>query len=141
MTEDEAVELLTKIGLRSTPVRRAILVLLSATTQPMDVPALLEKLPKQTDGVTVYRTLNSFVEKKIIHRVRGEERSWSFAMGPSSKGAAHRHAHFVCEQCGKVECLAELAIPRSLGRGLNVGPKYNVDYTEVIVHGSCGQCH
>ena len=140
MSEELAVKMLSDAGLRSTPVRRAILVTLSAAAEPLDVPALLERLPKHTDGVTVYRTLGTFTRKKLVHRVRGEERSWRFAIGPSDRGPAHRHPHFVCEQCGKVECLSTAVVPPSLGKTLKLKADYNIDYTEVIVHGSCADC-
>ena len=140
MTEDDAVELLSKAGLRNTPMRRAILLTLSTSDQPLDVPGLLMLLPRHTDNVTVYRTLGTFTRKTLVHRVRTAERSWRFAIGDVEHGTKHRHPHFVCEQCGKVECLAGSTVPPTLGRTLNLGPQYKIDYTEVIVHGSCTDC-
>jgi Fe2+ or Zn2+ uptake regulation protein len=46
----------------------------------MDVPSILGKPGARTEAVTVYRTLNTFTRKKIIHRVRGDERSWRYAL-------------------------------------------------------------
>ena len=76
-------------GLRITPVRVGVLEVLRRSPRPIDVPGILEKLPARTDAVTVYRTLNTFTRKQMVHRVRGEDRSWRYAMG---EGAAERVA-------------------------------------------------
>ena len=39
---------------------------------PLDVPRIMSLMPSNTDAVTVYRTLNTFIGKKLIHRFRGE---------------------------------------------------------------------
>ncbi len=111
---------LKKAGLRRTPVRLGVLDLLAASRQSLDVTEILAKLPTHTDAVTVYRTLNAFTRKKMVHRIRGENRSWRYALGDSQESKQHRHPHFVCEDCGKVECLVEAEIPSNFIRSLAV---------------------
>ncbi|HEX8324492.1 MAG TPA: transcriptional repressor [Tepidisphaeraceae bacterium] len=137
---DDPILLLQAAGLRVTPVRQGVLTVLGRSKSPLDVPALLESLPGGTDAVTVYRTLNTFVRKKLVHRVRGEERSWRYALGQAREGPEHQHPHFVCEQCGRVECLSASEVPPTLTRALKVDRGYAVSYTEVIVHGQCVRC-
>lgn len=136
-------ELLRASGLRRTPVRVGVLDVLARSTQPLGVPQVLDLLPERTDAVTVYRTLNTFTRKKLVHRIRGEDRTWRYALGgsPASPRPAHAHAHFVCETCGTVECLEAAAIPRNLVRSLRVGAEYAVHYPEVVLHGVCPKCH
>ena len=137
-------DLLKQIGLRRTPVRLGVLQVLAAAPQPLDVQQVLEKLPDHTDTVTVYRTLNTFTEKKVVHRVRGDERTWRYAISPADpaeRAAPHAHPHFVCETCGTVECLEDSQIPSTLVRSLHVGEKYAVRYPEVVLHGLCPHCH
>ena len=136
----DPIRLLHDAGLRVTPVRQGVLSILGKSKTPMDVPALLAQLPAQTDAVTVYRTLNTFTRKKMVHRVRGEERSWRYALGQASEGPEHQHPHFVCEQCGRVECLAGAEVPTALAKAMKVDRGYAVHYTEVIVHGQCVRC-
>jgi Fe2+ or Zn2+ uptake regulation protein len=134
-------KLLTKAGLRRTPVRMGVLSLLASARTPLDVPQILAKLPDHTDAVTVYRTLNTFTRKKLVHRIRGEDRSWRYALGNSEAAhPEHRHPHFVCETCGKVECLKDADIPPSFVRSLGVAPRYQVSYPEVVLHGTCPRC-
>jgi Fe2+ or Zn2+ uptake regulation protein len=128
-------------GLRITPVRVGVLDVLRKSPRPIDVPGILERLPARTDAVTVYRTLNTFTKKQMVHRVRGEDRSWRYAIGEGSvERRAHRHPHFVCESCGKVECLKEAQIPASLVRSLKLEGGYVVSYSEVVLHGVCPRC-
>ena len=136
---DPAVTL-QSAGLRVTPVRLGVLKILDQNGAPMDVPAMLEAMPPHTDAVTVYRTLGTFLKKKLIHRVRGEERSWRYAIGQPASGPAHQHPHFVCDDCGRVECLAGAEVPKALAKTMKLDRGYAVSYTEVIVHGQCVRC-
>ncbi len=133
-------DLIRGAGLRRTPVRVGVLRVLAAAGGPLDVPTIIAGLPDQTDLVTVYRTLNTFTRKKLVHRVRGEERSWRYALGRPDDKQAHRHPHFVCDECGKVVCLNEVTIPTSLTRTLAVDG-YTVDHPEVVLHGTCPKCN
>ena len=134
--------LLKKAALRITPVRVGVLDVLRKASAPIDVPQILAKLPAFTDAVTVYRTLNTFTRKKMVHRVRGEDRSWRYALGDATADQrhAHRHPHFVCESCGKVECLNDAEIPGTLVKSLKLDTRYAVSYPEVVLHGVCPRC-
>jgi Fe2+ or Zn2+ uptake regulation protein len=133
--------LLKKAALRITPVRVGVIDVLRKAPAPIDVPQILAKLPAFTDAVTVYRTLNTFTRKKMVHRVRGEDRSWRYALGDTTNHRhAHRHPHFVCESCGKVECLNDAEIPTTLVKTLKLDNRYAVSYPEVVLHGVCPRC-
>jgi Fur family ferric uptake transcriptional regulator len=138
-----SASLLRGAGLRRTPVRVGVLDVLASSGQPLGVPQVLAKLPESTDAVTVYRTLNTFTRKKLVHRVRGEDRTWRYALshadGPQ-KPRPHPHPHFVCETCGVVECLENAELPRNFVRSLHVGGRYDVHYPEVLLHGVCPRC-
>lgn len=138
-THDSADVLLKQMNLRRTPVRVGVLDVLTRNHRPMSVPEILGKL-KRVDTVTVYRTLNTFVRKKIVHRVRSEDRSWLYAMSNAHSQPRHLHPHFVCERCGKVECLEGAQIPESFIESLHVDRDYLVSYPEVVLHGMCPRC-
>lgn len=131
--------LLRKHGLRKTPVRVGVIDLLMRNHRPFSVPQILAKL-KGVDTVTVYRTLNTFVRKKLVHRIRGEDRSWLYAVGGTEDRPQHLHPHFVCDACGKVECLESSEVPESFVPSLGVPRGYAVRYPEVVLHGTCPRC-
>ena len=134
--------MLVTSGLRRTPVRIGVLRLLcDGDGEPVDVPQILARLPDHTDAVTVYRTLNTFTRKKLVHRIRGENRTWLYALGGGDPRPRHAHPHFVCDECGRVECLKDASVPPGLPRSLGVGKQYAVSYSEVVLHGICPKCH
>jgi Fur family transcriptional regulator, ferric uptake regulator len=136
-----AEAVLKQSGLKRTPVRIGVLSVLAHSEQPMDVVDILKQLPSFTEPVTVYRTLNTFVGKKILHRVRGEDRSWRYALGDQSQPSDHQHAHFVCDSCGKVECISNAKLPPKLLEKVQPAPGYRIDYPELLLHGTCPKCH
>ena len=83
-TAAEAV--LRRAGLRRTPVRVGVIQLLARGGRPTRVPQILAKL-KGVDSVTVYRTLGTFARKGLVHRVRGEDRTWMYALGGTADDA------------------------------------------------------
>jgi Fur family ferric uptake transcriptional regulator len=136
-----AEAILQKAGLRRTPVRLGVIDVLSKSQRPMTVPQMLGKM-KGVDSVTVYRTLNTFARKRLVHRVRGEDRTWRYAVsGTEDREVRHEHPHFVCEECGKVECLEDSQIPQSFVQSLGIRADYDVNYPEVVLHGTCAKCN
>jgi Fur family ferric uptake transcriptional regulator len=134
--------LLRRTGLRRTPVRLSVIEVLVRSRRPLSVPQILAKLKGSADTVTVYRTLHSFVRKKLVHRVRGgEDRSWLYAISESPQRPEHLHPHFVCDGCGKVECLEDSQIPSTFPGSLGVSGEYLIRWPEVVLHGLCPRCH
>lgn len=99
-------------------------------------------IEKETEGafdrVTVYRTLQTFVEKGIIHHIPTTDNSILYALCREECEAGHHHdnhVHFVCDDCNKTVCLDEVTVPRvKLPKGFV--PKQ----TEVVVKGICDDC-
>ena len=138
--DEQVSRLLQKSKLRRTPVRAGVLEVLAKSSRAMGAVEILEKLPPHTDAVTVYRTLNTFTRKNVLHRVRGEDRVWRYALGSEEESPVHQHPHFVCESCGKVECLKEAEVPGGFVQSLGVGKGYRVRFPEVVLHGVCPRC-
>lgn len=88
--------LLKDRGLRVTPVRRAVLKLFSRGCEPMSAEMIVKKL-KQTDLVTIYRTLATFEESGILSRVDLHKDAVFYEL------AGHHHHHIVCTSCGTIE--------------------------------------
>ena len=139
-------KLLRGAGLRRTPVRVAVLDRVTAARQPLGAPEIIRRLGEETDPVTVYRTLNTLAEHKLVHRVRGEDGAWRYAAGSAADAAEdrrqdHPHAHFVCDSCGTVECLEQLPLREDLVPPKALGRRYDVSHAELVVHGTCPKCH
>ncbi len=133
--------LLRQAKLRRTPVRVGVIDALQAAKAPLSAADILAGLPPGADIVTVYRTLTTFVNKKIVHRIHRDDNVWLFALGDVEKSSEHRHPHFVCESCGKVECLHDSLLPSRFLQSLGVPRNYAIRYSEVLLHGQCPRCH
>lgn len=90
------------------------------------------------DRVTVYRTLQTFVDKGIIHHIPTTDNSILYALCKDNCEAGHHHdnhVHFVCDQCNKTICLDDVTVPQvKLPKGFM--PKQS----EMVVSGICGDC-
>jgi Fur family transcriptional regulator, ferric uptake regulator len=135
--------LLRDAGLRRTPVRVAVLDRVTSARQPLGAPEIIRQLGEEIDSVTVYRTLNTLAEHRLVHRVRGEDGAWRYAASPAAEDdrREHPHAHFVCDSCGTVECLEQLPLPEDLVPPKTLGRRYDVSHAELVVHGTCPKCH
>jgi Fur family transcriptional regulator, ferric uptake regulator len=141
-TEFDPATILRAAGLRRTPVRVGVIESLRGAARPTSVLQLLAALPPGTDPVTVYRTLHTLVDRKLARRVRGEDRGWLFELvaldGPAKQ---HAHPHFVCDSCGTVECLNDVAVTQRLPASAKLSKGYEVTKQEVTLHGVCPKCH
>lgn len=115
-TDVEAVRtLLRERGLRATPSRIAVFDhLRSRAEQPMSHAELTETLSSGPwDPATIYRNLLDLVEVGLARRTDVGDHVWRFEA--VSEEHQEGHPHFVCTECGVIECLpeVELVVPRS----------------------------
>lgn len=91
------------------------------------------------DRVTIYRTLQTFVEKGIIHTIPTADNSVKYALcvDACSEGHHHdKHVHFVCDDCHTTFCLQHVEVPAIRLPGGFAGKQ-----TDVIISGVCGNCN
>ena len=97
-----------------------------------------KKAGERFDRVTVYRTLQTFVDKGIIHAIPTADNSIRYALckDDCSEGHHHdHHVHFICSNCHKTYCLDDVVTPEiKLPRG------YATKHIEVVVEGLCKNC-
>lgn len=137
----DPTRILHAAGLRKTPVRTGVIELLASARRPKSVQDLVAGMPDGTDVVTVYRTLNTLVSKRLARRIRSEDRSWLFELAADGATAEHVHAHFVCDHCGTVECLPDVELPAVTPASSKLTKGYEVTKQEVTLHGTCPKCH
>ena len=90
------------------------------------------------DRVTVYRTLQTFVEKGIIHTIPTADNSILYALCKDACSEGHHldhHVHFICEQCSTTICLEDITVPE-----VKLPNGYQATQVEVVVNGVCKEC-
>lgn len=97
--QESAAEILRASGLRATKPRLAVLALLDDATYPLSVADIAGTLRKpRVDQVTVYRTLETFVQAGIANHVELHQGRSFFELA-----SREHHHHLVCRSCGLVE--------------------------------------
>ncbi len=90
------------------------------------------------DRVTVYRTLQTFVERGIIHLIPTTDNSIKYALCKNDCAPGHHHdnhVHFICDECSKTICLDDVNIP-----AVKLPKGFTPQHTEMVVKGVCGEC-
>ena len=90
------------------------------------------------DRVTIYRTLQTFVDKGIIHIIPTADNSIRYALCKDECTEGHHHdhhIHFVCIQCHTTYCLDDVVTP-----DLKLPKGYTSTHIEVIAEGVCKNC-
>jgi Fur family ferric uptake transcriptional regulator len=115
---------LREAGLRATAARVAVLRALVRATMPRSHADVCDEVAELGyDRATVYRNLIDLTEAGLARRLDLGDHVWRFERVPGDPAEPGHgtdvHPHFVCNECGTVECLpaASVAIrgvPRAL---------------------------
>ena len=99
----------------------------------------LEIQMDRTDRVTLYRTIRTFEENGLVHRIEDGSGVTKFALcapGCDVEGHHDLHVHFYCNNCKQTHCLPKTMIPEvSLPAG------YLPTATQLIMKGTCKSCN
>ena len=131
-------DLLRRFQLNVTDSRKKILQLFLNQPEALAHADIEKKAGLKFDRVTVYRTLQTFVEKGLIHSIPTADNSIRYALckDDCSEGHHHdHHVHFVCEQCEKTACLDEVSVPE-----IKLPAGFKKEKVEVVISGLCKEC-
>ncbi len=132
-------DLLKRNQLSVTDSRKKILELFHAHDGALAHNDIEKKTGEKFDRVTIYRTLQTFVEKGIIHTIPTPDNSVLYALCKdecSSTGYHHdNHVHFVCDHCDVTYCLDSVVTPE-----VNLPPGFKPIVIDVVVTGICKNC-
>src|SRR4051812_28583839 len=112
--ENEINEILKKNQLSVTASRKKILELFLAHSGALAHSDIEKKTGEKFDRVTIYRTLQSFLDKGIIHSIPTADNSIRYALCKDNCSQGHHHdnhIHFLCNDCGNTICLDEINTP------------------------------
>lgn len=131
-------ELLKKSQLSVTASREKILQLFLEQEGALAHGDIEKKAGEKFDRVTVYRTLQTFVEKGIIHTIPTSDNSIRYALCKDECASGHHHdhhVHFVCNECNNTFCLDDVVTP-----SIKLPSGYSQEHIEVVVNGICKYC-
>jgi Fur family ferric uptake transcriptional regulator len=129
-------QILSSASLSRTRTRARILGELLKNRKPLTQKQITLNLGENSpDKVTIYRTLEKFVEKGIVHKAYVDKREWHYELSLDCT-EKQCHPHFTCSECGKTFCLKGSFLP--LVKGLKKG--FVVHRQQVRVEGLCSSC-
>ena len=134
----EIDEILRRNNLSVTDSRKKILNLFLNVHGALAHGDIEKKAGEKFDRVTVYRTLQTFVEKGIIHTIPTTDNSIRYALCKDDCTEGHHHdhhIHFTCEQCGNTYCLEDAIVPE-----IRLPKGFTVKEIEIVAKGICQEC-
>lgn len=136
--EQEVTQILKNNRLSITGSRQKILELFLLSDGALSHADIEKNTGESFDRVTVYRTLQTFVEKGIIHLIPTTDNSIKYALCKNDCAPGHHHdnhVHFICGECEKTICLDDVNIPV-----VKLPQGFTPNRSEMVVTGICGEC-
>jgi len=124
--------------LKHTKQRVRVLEEIALDTAAVSQPELEKKLGKEIDRVTLYRILNTYEDKGILHRIMDMNGTANYAICSASCTEHHHHdehVHFNCTNCLKIYCL-EVNVPR-----IKMPQGFTATTVTSTAYGVCEKCN
>lgn len=123
--------------LSSTESRRKILRLFLHSGDALTHGDIEKQVGDKYDRVTIYRTLQTFEEKGIIHAIPTADNSILYALCKECEEGHHHddHVHFICTNCEKTICLDDVVSPK-----MDLPQGYAAKNVQVLIEGVCREC-
>lgn len=138
MVSTSIKEILKRNQLSVTGSRSRILELFQANNGALAHYDIEKLSGEKFDRVTIYRTLQTFVEKGIIHTIPTADNSILYALCKDECTDGHHHdnhVHFICDNCRKTYCLDDVVNPE-----VKLPAGFKPTVMEVVVNGLCNHC-
>ena len=134
--EKELGQILIHHELKQTQKRKDVLGLFYRHEYALS-SKMIEQHFKNFDRVTLYRLLNSFEEKGLIHKVFDANGDIFYAKCQVCKDHNHQddHIHFHCSSCKKIYCLADVD-----HSDIKIPSGFKTHSINLAVYGVCQSC-
>lgn len=135
--ESSIAGILRRKNLSVTESRKKILSLFLQSGDALTHGDIERKAGEKFDRVTVYRTLQTFLEKGIVHTVPTPENNVLYALCKDCAEGHHHddHVHFICAQCNSTICLDDVVSPN-----IDLPAGYIAQNVQVVINGICKTC-
>jgi len=122
--------------IKPTAVRELVLKVLTDEKKAISLSDLENKFD-YADRSTLYRTLKTFEEKKLIHSIDDGSGTIKYAVCHDSCDCSPNdlHVHFYCTSCKQTYCLNEIPVP-----AINLPVGFSLESVNMVVKGVCSNC-
>ncbi len=137
-TDENVLGLLRRNSLSVTESRKKILSFFVTTPDALSHGDIERRAGGKFDRVTIYRTLQTFVEKGMVHTIPTADNAVMYALCKDCTAGHHHddHVHFVCTHCGSTICLDDVVSPK-----ITLPAGYLAQNVQVVINGICKNCN
>lgn len=132
-------ELLKEHSLRLTQGRADVISIFLNRSVAISHGDIESDVDGKYDRVTIYRTLKSFLEKGLIHKVLDDAGATRYALcndNCSEINHQHNHIHFKCQVCDETTCLDHVHIP-----DVTLPGGFKMAESNYLITGTCDKCN
>ena len=136
MEREEVEKYLEEKDVKPTANRILVLKELMKASNPVNL-ADLEMSLDTMDKASIFRVLELFADKEIVHVIEDGSRSVKYELCGSHTHHSifDQHVHFYCEKCKATYCIEEEKIPV-----INVPAGFSVRSVNYVLKGLCPNC-
>jgi len=123
-------------NIKPTAMRELVLKVLTEQKTAISLSELEDEFAN-ADKSTLYRTLKTFEEKKLIHSIDDGSGAMRYAVCHDSCECNPNdlHLHFFCNSCKQTFCLNEIPVPK-----INLPVGFKLENVNMVVKGICINC-
>ena len=137
MINSDIEKLLSDKGVKPTANRVLVMKELMHATHPVNLADLEALLGFTMDKASIFRVLELFSEKDVVHVIEDGSRSLKYELCHS--GADHsiadQHAHFYCERCKETYCMEAAMVPM-----IDIPDGFTPHSINYVIKGTCPKC-
>lgn len=123
-------------NIKPTAMRELVLKVMTEQKSAVSLSDLEQKLGK-VDKSTLYRTLKTFEENKLIHSIDDGTGAIKYALCTESCQCHldDLHVHFHCTQCRQTYCLNNFSVP-----SIDLPVNFKIETINLVIKGTCSNC-
>jgi Fur family ferric uptake transcriptional regulator len=134
--ENHYEQLLKDKNVKPTAMRQLVLKVLGEQNAAISLADLESEFDK-ADRITLYRTLKTFEENKLVHCIDDGTGTVKYALCKETCQCKPEdlHVHFLCTKCQHTYCLNDIAIP-----SITLPVNFKLETINMVVKGICANC-
>lgn len=125
-------------GVKPTSNRILVLKELAKASNPVSLADLEEFMGFSMDKASIFRVLELFAEKDVVHVIEDGSRSLKYELCHSNDHhtISDQHVHFYCEQCKETYCFETVSVPV-----IDIPDGFHPHAINYMIKGICPKCY
>lgn len=134
---DNIEEILVSKGVKPTANRILVMRELMKMSRPASLAGLESALGFSMDKTSIFRVLELFAEKDVVHAIEDGSRSLKYELCHSGghHSISDQHVHFYCERCKETYCFEDVSVPRT-----EIPEGFQPRSVNYMIKGLCPEC-